>query len=290
VDHQVYLNQFPETDTKCEILDDRFQVGGPVPTALALLSKWGHSTSFQGSWGKDVYGEMIEKDLRSNGISLDGSGSPVGKRSGFAHVWIEQSTGKRTIACHRGDSVIDPVELYREGVGKAHGLHLDGWSGQAAIVAAQSMRSSGGKVFMDLGSPKPAWEKLVAVVDYLNVPEGLLKKLFHNDSLAVCAEKLLNLGPREITITQGAGGAWHFCKEGSFHQPAFPIEAVDTNGAGDVFCGALIHGTLSGMNPQAKLRFATAVSALKCQKQGNRDALPELKGVEAFLDEAHPIP
>ncbi|MBT6805663.1 MAG: hypothetical protein HOA47_11905, partial [Verrucomicrobia bacterium] len=61
--------------------------------------------------------------------------------------------------------------------------------------------------------------------------------------------------------------------------------ATDTNGAGDVFNGAMIHGTLAGWAPRVKLRFATAVSALKCQKPGNRSALPELAAVEAFLDQ-----
>ena len=119
VDHQVYLNQFPDADTKCEILEDRFQVGGPVPTALALLSKWGHSTSFQGTWGQDAYGEMIEEDLQGNRIHLAGSCAKAGRKSGFAHVWIERTTGRRTIACHRGDSVIDPEALHLESIKKA---------------------------------------------------------------------------------------------------------------------------------------------------------------------------
>lgn len=286
VDHQVYLNQFPETDTKCEIIEDRYQVGGPVPTALALLSKWGHSTVFQGSWGADVYGQMISQDLESSGVKLICSGSPNGKKSGFAHVWVERSTGRRTIACFRGESQINPGEVSFDGIGPAHCAHLDGWSGKAAIKTAQRIRSQGGKVFLDLGSPKPSWEELVSSVDYLNLPEGLLKKMFPNDSLVMCAEKFLNLGPKEVIITQGAAGAWYFSKTGKFHQPAFPIVAVDTNGAGDVFCGALIHATLKGMNSRAKLRFATAVSALKCQKKGNREALPNLQDVVLFLDHA----
>ncbi len=285
VDHQVYLNQFPDADTKCEILEDRFQVGGPVPTALALLSKWGHSTSFQGTWGQDAYGEMIEEDLQGNRIHLAGSCAKAGRKSGFAHVWIERTTGRRTIACHRGDSVIDPEALHLESIKKADAIHLDGWSGSAAIKAIRELKSRNGKVFLDLGSPKPSWEDLVSKVDYLNLPEGLLNKLFPGQRLTACAEKLLSLGPLEVTITQGVRGAWHFCKEASLHQPAFPVVATDTNGAGDVFNGAMIHGTLAGWAPRVKLRFATAVSALKCQKPGNRSALPELAAVEAFLDQ-----
>lgn len=107
VDHQVFLESFPFPDTKGEILEDRYQVGGPVPTALALLSKWAYLTAFQGIWGKDVYGEMIERDLESSGISFESPAPVAGVKSGFAHVWVEQKTGRRTVACHRGNSSID---------------------------------------------------------------------------------------------------------------------------------------------------------------------------------------
>jgi len=287
VDHQVFLDQFPAPDTKGEILEDRYQVGGPVPTALTLLSKWGYNASFQGVWAQDLYGEMIEKDLLAHGIHFQHPPLEEGLKSGFAHVWVERSSGRRTIACHRGNSFIVSDLLDSGSIANAGVLLLDGWSGQAAIKAAQIVKSNGGKVFMDLGSPKPALEELLALVDHLNCPEGLLKKLFPNASLAQGAKKLLSMGPREITITQGDDGAWHFCAGCSFHQPAFPIVAVDTNGAGDVFSAALIHGALTGMMPKEKLRFASAVSALKCQMLGNRESLPQLKEVESFLIQAH---
>jgi len=36
VNHQVAVRELPEPDAKAEILLDQFQVGGPIPTALAL--------------------------------------------------------------------------------------------------------------------------------------------------------------------------------------------------------------------------------------------------------------
>ena len=70
VDHQVVVRELPEPDAKAEILSDRFQVGGPVPTALALLTRFGASTSFIGKWATDRWGEMIEDDLGQARIDL----------------------------------------------------------------------------------------------------------------------------------------------------------------------------------------------------------------------------
>ena len=70
VDHQVVVRELPEPDAKAEILSDRFQVGGPVPTALALLTRFGASTSFIGKWATDRWGEMVEDNLGQARIDL----------------------------------------------------------------------------------------------------------------------------------------------------------------------------------------------------------------------------
>ena len=64
---------------------------------------------------------------------------------------------------------------------------------------------------------------------------------------------------------------------------AFEVETVDTCGAGDVFCGAVIHGMLEQWSPAGVLEFAMAAAALKCQRMGNREALPSLDQVGQFL-------
>ena len=63
VDHQVILPCLPAPDTKSEIISDSLQVGGPVPTALALLAIFGIKTSFIGRWSTDQQGDIIKSDL-----------------------------------------------------------------------------------------------------------------------------------------------------------------------------------------------------------------------------------
>ena len=42
IDHVAEVRSLPEADSKTDILSSHYQVGGPVVTALALLSKWGY--------------------------------------------------------------------------------------------------------------------------------------------------------------------------------------------------------------------------------------------------------
>lgn len=285
VDHQVLLGSLPEADTKGEVLDDRYQVGGPVPTALSLLQRFGLQTAFQGKWSDDPFGRMIEADLESQSIQFDQRLCRSAARSGFAHVWVEEKTGRRTIAAYRGSHPVEPHELQLDHLKNFNALHLDGWSTTAALAAAESMKRFGGKVFLDLGSPKSHLEELLKQVDVLNCPERLIHRLFAIDDLEEGARRLLALGPTEVTITLGESGAMHFTKETIVHHAGFPVGVVDTNGAGDVFAGAMVYGSLQGWEADRKLAFACAAAALKCRRWGNRDALPRLEDVGVFLSE-----
>ncbi|MEM8953933.1 MAG: PfkB family carbohydrate kinase [Verrucomicrobiota bacterium] len=287
VDHQVVLSEFPPSDTKCDIESDQYQVGGPVPTALCLLVRLGARATFHGRWAEDHFGEIIEADLLQNNINFDPHPHSPDGRTGFAHVWLEKDTGCRTVAAFRGSHPIAPETVVPYHFTKHDALHLDGWSGPAAITAAKAMRAADKPVYMDLGSPKPDLERLLENVSCLNCPARLIEQLFETKDLKKGARKLLAMGPAEITITSGQRGASLFTENGNFSHPGFTVEAVDTNGAGDVFAGALVFASLNQLPPQEKLSFACAAGALKCQNLGNRDSLPFLEEIQELAGLTH---
>ena len=283
VDHQVRLQSLPEPDAKAEILSDCYQVGCPVPTALALLSLFGAKTSFIGKWSTDEWGEMIELDLNRSGVSTELSLVSSEVRSGFAHVWVEEETGRRSVAAYRGSHLVESDDLVGVNWADYQVLHLDGWSTETAIEAALHMKAAGGRISVDLGSPKPNLETLVGLVDWVNCPLRMLEKLYPGEDLEKAGRRLIEMGASEVTVTNGDAGAWLIGVDGMKYQRAYSIQAVDTNGAGDVFSGAMIYGTFKGWNSERRLRFASAAAALKCCTAGNREALPTLKQIESFL-------
>ena len=283
VDHVAEVRSLPEPDTKTDILSSHYQVGGPVVTALALLSKWGYPTSFIGCWSKDELGERIEQDLMKSQIQNGFASVHPSHHSGHAHVWVEASTGRRSIAAFRGRGSLDWTELEHLSWSEWKALHLDGSHGEVATLAAREMKKHGGIVTMDLGSPNPNLPKLLEHVDALQCPAGLLTQLYPDQSDIEAARCLLDLGPREITVTMGSEGALWLNRNEQRYQKALPIEAVDTNGAGDVFAGASMHARYQGWPPEHRLKFASACSALKCQQWGNREALPKMEPILSLM-------
>ena len=86
-----------------------------------------------------------------------------------------------------------------------------------------------------------------------------------------------------MVITLGSKGSIGWDGENLIYQEAFPVEAKDTTGAGDVFHGAYIYGTLQGWTMTECMRFASAVSALKCKEVGAQRGIPRMEEVLEFM-------
>ena len=98
------------------------------------------------------------------------------------------------------------------------------------------------------------------------------------------AARLLNLGTKGIVVTCGANGGVVVTKEKTFSYAPFKVEAVDSTGAGDSFCAAMIVGLSEGMPIEQAVRFASAAGALACTRFGAHPSLPWRHEVEALLE------
>ena len=98
------------------------------------------------------------------------------------------------------------------------------------------------------------------------------------------------LGPKAAIITCGAEGAYYADESGEGHVDAFPVEAVDTTGAGDVFHGAFAFALAQGWGLRDVIAFASAVSAIKCTKVGGRTGIPTFEQAMKFLAARRCVP
>jgi ribokinase len=67
-------------------------------------------------------------------------------------------------------------------------------------------------------------------------------------------------------------------------QEAFPVSALDTTGAGDVYHGAYIYGLLQGWDMQQCMRFASAAAAMKCRVLGTEKGIPNAEDIQRLLE------
>ena len=279
------LTLYPEEDGKCELLDLHIQCGGPASTALVTLSRLGIQTSFLGSISDDHFGSEIVKGLKDEKVDSTYLKITPGYTSQFAFIAITQAGANRTVFWHRGSVPhLRAADVDLSPFSKAKILHLDGLMIEACLEAARQARKRGLSVVMDAGTMRDGSRELVSLVDVLIASEGFTEPLVGRGAPPEKAlAALRQLGPKEVIITRGSKGSVGLSGEELLFQKAFPIDSVDTTGAGDVYHGGYIYGLLQGWDVPECMRFASATAALKCREIGARKGIPRLEEIKEFL-------
>jgi len=266
IDHAVVVPSYPDVDTKTLVQDHWRQIGGPVPVALSTAAHFGIETSFAGPVGDDADGQHIMNELSTRQIDMTHC-KPSGT-TGFAQIWTEQSTGRRTIAACPGREISDSDVLrLDEAIDRADVVHTDGSSSSVSIYAARRTKERDGMVVLDAGSKKPGMESLFPLVDLLVASDLFCKSWFGRAEVPLT--ELLSLGCRTVVRTLGADGAVYVDGQQELHEAAVTVKPVDTNGAGDIFCGAFLVGIAKNWEPKRCLKFANSVAGYSCGFKGN---------------------
>jgi ribokinase len=286
VDYLGPLPRYPHEDQKIELLDLHRQPGGPASSALVTLARLGVKTAFLGSVSDDAFGREILAGLQREKVEWRYLKVTPGYTSQFAFIAVSQPHGRRTIFWHRGSVPhlqSDDVDL--SPFTKARMLHLDGLMVDASLEAARQAKALGLTVVMDGGTMRDGIRELFSLVDVLIASEGFAEPLVRpGDPPEKSVQALRALGPPTVIVTLGPGGSIGQSGDAeTAFQKAFPVEAADTTGAGDVYHGAYIYGMLQGWGMAQCMRFASAASALKCQTIGAQRGIPGLEEINALM-------
>jgi len=290
LDVLVRLKEMPTWERGARLSALRFDGGGPVGTACVAAARLGARVGFIGAAGSDQNAELKLRSFRQAGVDLSRLVVRDGPENQVVLVCVDEETGERVFS-GLGAFGADPLraeDLDRGYITQADYLHLDGSHPEAALQAARWMREAGKPVMLD-GSKTDARElpprmvELVEHVDILVAGSGFVPALTGETDLWAAGRAALAHGPRIVVQTEGADGSYTVTPDDQFHTPIFPVEVVDTTGAGDVFHGAYLVGLLKGWDLRRVATFATAVSAIECTRLGGRVGIPTYDEVIAFL-------
>jgi len=286
-DTLMQVEAYPREDTKVKVLQTRIQGGGPCATALVAAARLGVSAAYMGVLGDDAFGQYMLEDFRRYGVDTACVRQAPGATSFHAVIWLSQATASRTCVWNSGTvPPLDPSEVNEAAIRAAKWLHLDGHALEAACHAAKVAKACGVKVSLDAGGVRPGLDRLLPLVDALIPSEEFALQWTGAHDAETAAERLwAALHPEILAVTQGSRGGLLYDAEGLRRYPAFPVQAVDTNGAGDAFHGAFLAACVQGLAPMDCARYASAVSALKCMGFGARASLPTDSQTRAFLRE-----
>ncbi|MCA9862504.1 MAG: hypothetical protein KC432_05775 [Thermomicrobiales bacterium] len=278
--------RLPHLDDNVRLEDLTRQGGGPVAQALVTLVRLGATAGFVGRVGDDDAGALIRTGLAEEGVEVTHLQTAPGARSLQSMILVDKTTGKRSICAFRGTA--GEIELdaqTRNYLCSGRFLHLDGHSVGSAVIAARQATRSGVRVCLDAGAgTDPGYLlPLIRETQVLIAAEQFTVAASPNDTVVAGARRLMALGPEIVVVTQGERGSSTYTASTEFSTAPFPVDVIDTTGAGDVFHGAYLYGLLQGWDLASTAAFAGATAALKCTQLGGRAAIPRLPAVLAFM-------
>ncbi|MEB2283477.1 MAG: hypothetical protein B6D46_06885 [Polyangiaceae bacterium UTPRO1] len=285
VDHLCTVDAFPTRDSKQTLAAYDVQPGGQVATALVALQRWGWRCRYVGTFGGDPLGALSRRSLVDEGVEVAYAPTRAGAANQCAVILVDRISGERTILMHRPAALTLRVEeLDRAVVTAGRVLHLDGYDVDAARTAAAWARAASIPVVVDVDTGVDDVERLLRLTDAVILAREFACALTGVAAATDALDALATLtGAPLVAVTLGAEGVVARTAAGVLRVPGFPVRAVDTTGAGDVFRSGFVHGLLAGWSLERTLAFANAAAALKCTAAGGRPGIPTVAVAAALV-------
>jgi sugar/nucleoside kinase (ribokinase family) len=286
-DAALLVTVYPESNTKIDAIDYWQGGGGPVPTALVALARWGVSTAFVGRVGDDQNGRALRDDFQRAGVDVTHFELDPKLDTPFASIWVEADSGRRT-AVLGSSHYAQPRQLPRGVIENARLLHVDARDPFLCREAAQRARNSGVDVSLDVGSPRLDARSLIPLVDHLVVAKRFAAAATGKETVPEMLAALHAEANADLVVTLGeAGSVGRERSGGEARAGAFAVECVDTTGAGDIYHAGYLYGVLQGWSLSRRMTFAAAAAALATTALGARGRIPALNEVEALVRTGH---
>lgn len=246
--------------------------GGKGGNQAIAAARAGADVTLVAAVGDDAAGAALRAHLSGNGVDVAGV-TTLPMPSGTASIVVDAHAENVIVVAPgaNGHLSLNSATL-REVVAGCEVLlmqleiPLD-----TATAAARIARAAGATVVLNAspaGADPAALAQLAEVTDVVIVNEA--------------EAALWNWPVPHLVTTLGARGATHRTADGQTDVPAYPVEALDTTGAGDVFAGVLAAGWAS--DPAHALRRACAAGALATLVPGAGDCAPSDEAIEDALN------
>lgn len=285
LDYVYKIAAFPPTPTKIRALQHIASGGGMAANASAAIARLGGDVALWSRLGGDDAGTIIRRQLQAADVNTTAVRVFPGVRSPTAAVIVD-SRGERLIVSeddHVMPKSADWLPLSHIRGARAVFSDLTWLEGTEAAFAAARAQAIPTVLDVDLGSGQ-LLSRVLGLTDYAIFSAPALRAFVEGKSDEDRLRRLIKEGVRHAGVTLGAKGYRWTTSDGRLgEQSAFPVETVDTTGAGDAFHGAFVWSLANGMDDAKCARIASAAAALSCRALGARAAQPTLAELDAFL-------
>ena len=288
--------------------------GSPVNIAIGASRLGLNSIAFT-AVGDDPVGEFVRHYLANENVNTDYIPLKPGRRTGMAVVGV-QPPDRFPLLFYRENAAdihltIDEAKklpLAEAGALSLSGTALSrGGAHDVSLYLAEQAKAHGVTTFIDLDLRPDQWSHPLAFGLHLRralplcdviigTEEEFFAALSPTPEAVLAGESAPDLEQLHrllrdcaathdavLVLKRGDRGARLYENGTQTDVPGFPVEIVNTVGAGDGFASGLIYGWARGWAWEEAARFANACGALVVSRHGCARALPYRREVEAFI-------
>jgi len=276
------LDELPLIAQKYRAKSLALQGGGMAATAAVTARRLGLEVALAARVGDDAFGAAIVEELMKEGVDCRFVRRWPGRHSAVSAVMLSGS-GERMLVNYKDPNMETGTDwLPRKLPANIGGVLGDSHWELGTEHIFRIAREAGKPAILD-ADRKMASPHIVASATHIGLSARALREYTGTGSLPEALARFQKQTDGWLAVTDGENGAWFTGKGGICHEPAFRIAASDTNGAGDVWHGALAAAILEGQEPRNAVRFANAAASIKCSRFGGRAAIPSRSEVEDLL-------
>lgn len=290
--------------------------GSPVNIAMGA-SRLGLNAIAFTAVGDDEVGRFVRHYLRNEKVNTEFIPVIAGRRTGMAVVGVQPPDRFPLLFYRENPADIHltiedarklPLEQARalslSGTALSHGGAHD-----VSLYLAESASSRGITTFIDLDLRPDQWShplafglrarRIMPLCDVIiGTEEEFYAALSATPEVVMAGEKVTDMaklydllrncaGTHDAVLVLKRGDQGVRLYENDSHKdvPGYPVDIVNTVGAGDGFASGFIYGWAQGWGWEEAARFANACGALVVSRHGCARALPVLPEVEAFMEE-----
>jgi len=270
VDLTTFTDRFPRPGET--IFGRRFHVGygGKGANQAVAARLCGARVSMIARVGDDLFGKATIENFTTRGVDATRVLITQGVSSGVAPIFVDSEGQNRILVVkgandrllpadidaaapilHQADAIVLQLEIPLETV----------------YYTLRFARANGIRAILNPAPGQPLDFAELAHADYLIPNETEAEELTgmsvsNLHEARACAVHLLRGGVRRVIITLGANGALCAGEDRVDHIPPFPVEAVDTTGAGDAFIGSFAAFLAAGEDETDAIARANVYAAL----------------------------
>jgi sulfofructose kinase len=287
VDLVAVVAEYPALNSKQRLQRVARLPGGQIATAMATCARLGWRARYVGRFGSDDLGAISRDNLEREGVDISASQTMPGISNQFAVVLVDARTGERTVLWDRHPTLnMEPADVPRDAVTSGRLLIVDCHQTAASAQAARYARAAGIPTIVDVEKVRPGIGDLLQNIDAIIAAEEFPTALTGHEHLGEALRIIgREWGASLVCVTLGAKGSLAWCNGREIVTPAFPIDCVDSTGAGDCFRGAFAAACLRMPHGDIEevLSYANAVAALNCRGLGSRGGLPTPDEVDQLM-------